>query len=159
MKNITIKRNSWHFWVACNLGGRRWSSTNQDFCAYVRRIILGLFLGTFLFSFCLFFVILYFWSGYEWATWVRGILFHGAHSAMPKFAIPFVVVNSVALLIGVILGLSWAVTSLKNYLDDRACERRVKVQQKSIVPKEPSFAQTAYRSVKDKICFKMNIVD
>jgi hypothetical protein len=157
MKNITIKKNSWHYWVASNPGG--WSSWREtDFCDYVRRVILGLFL----LSLCLFAILLYLWSGYDWVVWVHGVLSHAAHEHMPKFARLFVTVSVIAILIGFCFVAAFGVEHLRSYLIERAYQRRqLKSQQPSFaaIPKEPSFLQHAYRSMKDKMCFRMNIVD
>lgn len=154
MKEITIKRNSWHFWLASSLGSTR--SIETDFCRYVRRVLLGLFL----LSSYLLAIVLYLWSGYDCIVWAYSVLFHGTHIEMPRLARLFVIVSSLALLIIVAIGVAWCVEKIKEYLENRAYERRrLGPQQSPVIMKEPSFLQTAYRSIKDKVCFKMNIVD
>lgn|ERR1700682_5468384 len=157
MKDIHIKRNSWHYWVASNPGGwNTWRET--DFCDYVRRVILGLFL----LSLLLFAIILYLWFGYDWVVWAHSTIGHTAHTDMPKLARLFVTVSSVAVFVGGVIGIALGVEHLRSYLIERAYQRRqLKFQQPSFaaIPKEPSFLQHAYRSLKDKMCFRMNIVD
>lgn len=157
MKDIQIKRSSWHYWVASNLGG--WNRRREtDFCDYIRHVILAVIaLGLYLLA-----AVLYLWSGYDWVVWVHGALFHGSSEHMPKFARLFVTVSGVALFVGCAIVIAFGVEHLKYCLEERAYQRRLiksKRYHVAAVPKEPSFLQHAYRSLKDKVCFHMNIVD
>ena len=167
MKAIDINKKSWHFWLASKVGWRESKYHKKlrtrvptDFCYYVRRVILGIICASIWGSFIASVVGLYLYSGYFTVNWIMDMTHQGRFFKGPPEITPFIVVNFVVIIVAVVLGVIWCRIQLLEWRDKRGyAARLIARNQATTVPKEPSFVQVAYTSIKDKVCFRINIVD
>lgn len=141
MKTINLKNKSWHYFLAVTMGNFRVSS--GDFCSYVRNVIFG-----FIFSVMLATVVGFFGSallaGAANLLLLAYHFFAGTAYVVPSF-LAFGTVLLCAVLI--VAGLAVAVIFTRNRLEDRSIANE---------GKPDSFLKSAYKSLKDKVCFKVN---
>ena len=174
MKAIDINKRSWHFWLASKVGWKqryyskkldRWMDT--DFCSYVRWVILGIIVATIWGTLLAGVAGIYLYSGYYTVHWIIDMIHQGRFFKGPPEMVPFIFITGITLGVGIVLGLIWCVAQALEWRDHRrylASElARSKLGQPTLgptpVPKEPTFVQVAYRSIKDKVCFRINLVD
>jgi hypothetical protein len=171
MKAIDIREKSWHFWLASKVGWRE-SKYNKklrthvptDFCYYVRRVILGIICASIWGSVIAGLIGLYLYSGYFTVNWIVDMIHLGKFFPGPREIGPFLFINGIALGVCLVLGIAWGGGQLLTWRYLRREARNALARQLSglgvaPVPKEPSFVQVAYTSIKDKVCFRINIVD
>lgn len=142
MKTINLNSNSWHYWLATTIAS--FKPDSGDFCSYVRNVAGGALLFT-VFSMCVGALgamlltgigtgLVYLWgflSGHGFHTTNTWLLFSGLFT---------LVISTIAAFIFL-----W--TYIKNIRDERLA---------NAPPKPDSFLKAAWKSFKDKVCFKVN---
>lgn len=142
MKAISLNRKSWHYWTATKLGCYDWP--DEDFCKYIRHVVAGIMVAGVL------------------ALIAGTILYSALRLAYSALMCPFAkqctfghfeltVVISV-LAVAAVVGL---VFLYGHYLEKKR-ERRYAILHGKIPEPKPSFLVLAYRSFKDKVCFRVH---
>lgn len=152
MKEFTLNKKSWHYWLA-NFGTTRMGSYERkygtDICHYIRSVIKGLFLFTIAMAIC---SALALWVGnaiYEIALY----LIKGAELGEPtKFFIVFG--GATVITLTILLTVYGAVTGTQTLMRKQR-ERRWEQGN----PDEPGFLTLAYHKFKEKSCFKIKFED
>jgi hypothetical protein len=164
MKEMAINKASWHYWVATELGGFK-PKKHLDFCAYVRRFLLGM-LGAFVLS-CIGAFILYL---------VASLLFFGylfiTTGHIPKegwFGVGIMldaIIGGVIAVFAVVIALAVGVERLKEYLRETKKARQHEqylaaeayYQEHGKYPEvQDGFLTEAYRSFKQKTCYRLRV--
>lgn len=151
MKAITLKKNSWHYWLATNVAD--YKEYHNDFCAYVRSVFLGLIF--FCFFTCVFGVMgfgtlyaigrtLYSLYTCKIAGWF-GIVTACTYGNFEEVTLSFMV--GIASILGLIALGIWRYT----YKDKIQKEIYAGLRKAP----EPSFIALAYQSLKGKTCFRV----
>ncbi len=156
MKAINFKKNSWHAWIVRGPGclyQLDWLAENGkiDICRYTRSFIRGVILGILFLAFILMVAALLIipnisFGMYLYASYQAGhfLPWTTNETALVRIAI---IVDSVTFLIAMIA-----------YVIPKTISKiRSLIGQKERVVKEPGFVKVAYRSFKDKVCFKVNL--
>jgi hypothetical protein len=169
MKAVDINKGSWHFWLASQVSWKQTYYSNKlckrvptDFCYYVRRVILGFIWVAILASVALALAGLYLYSGYYTVQWVLDMIHQGKFFQGPGEAGPFLFITSMTLAVGIALGVILCIAQALKWRDTRCYLARELARSRAeptLLLKEPSFVQVAYRSIKDKVCFRINIVE
>ena len=142
MNSVSLRQKSWHYWLA-TVGGLREVDKCTDICTYTRKVIGGT-----LISFLILVVGLVLASSIV-GTFAMWIYYHDflVGTSLPIFiriaAMVFYVIFSaitLLMLVAIFHGLT------ENFKDWRARTQ-----------KQPGFVHQAYRSFKDKVCWKINI--
>ena len=146
MKALTFNRKSWHYWLATKVGGYK---EYYDFCAYVRSVIFGAIVMTMLLA--LGAAALYAVGRDVYALYTCQIAgWFGIKMVCTYGPFEDVVSGFIVGILAVVIIL-YTVIKYMNYRESvldkiRAGERP---------PKKPSFIKTAYRSIKEKTCYRV----
>ncbi len=133
MKSYTLKRNSWHYWLAKN--GGLWEH-NTDICTYIRKVIIGTIK---MIAVCIA-------AGASGAIAVLGTvnlvsaLFYGAQ------------INGLGAIVIAVL-----VTMVLIFFAFVYVEKVQPRLNRKRVEKEPGFVSLAYTKFKDKTCARIRI--
>lgn len=156
MKAIKMNSKSWHYKIATNFGSyRSWGSGSGDFCDYVRNFILGLFM---LSIFCglglvaLYFLVRLLWSGYTcWISRMFGTSMACTFGNPEQITLGIVVFACFALLF--IKGVTWLI----EYEREKKHAQQIALLRGEISHKDvrPGFIVSAYRSIKEKTCYRI----
>lgn len=143
MKTINLKAKSWHYFLAVKLGN--FNPNSGDFCSYVRNVLFGLVLGS------MFAAVVGFLGAIAMGAivnvslylyhWIVGTAY--VANAFAQFAT--IATGVILLAIGFIFGS----LVVREKLDDRKMA-------KAALNEPDSFLKSAYKSFKDKVCFKVN---
>jgi hypothetical protein len=152
METHKFSINSWHYQMTKFLFPLEIQNVN-DLCGYLRLVIAALMISTVIFIVASTLSIAAAFGTANLLAWIVFVVLHGLISMDG----PAVVVS------GVIIAISAAM--LLNHIANnrRAISNRIK----SILPerwvaeeqKDPSFITLAYRSLKSKICYKVEFID
>lgn len=141
MKTINLKAKSWHYFLAVTMGN--FDPDSGDFCSYVRNVILGL-VFTIAISAVLGGI------GSSLLAGVLNIVLLAYHFIMgTAYTAPSFMMFGTALLcaISVVMALASGAIFVKNRLQERKYAN---------ADKPDSFLKSAYKSFKEKVCFKVN---
>ncbi len=130
MKTYTLKRNSWHYWLA-DFADK--VDTDTDICTYIRKVFQGVFALLILIVACT--AVAAFIGTGVWN--ILNVLFFTA--SLNPAGIIFISVFLGAVLVG-----------LNEYYKNKRTHG-------SVEHKEPGFVSLAYRKFKDKTCFRIRI--
>jgi hypothetical protein len=141
MKTLKFNAKSWHYWLATKIGD--FDADDGDFCAYVRSVIFGFFmLG--LFGSCAFFLL--YALGREvyaaYTCWFTPVCAYGNFER--AFTIAVVVLAAIA-----------GIVALCIWNENRKMKIRAEINKGLRQPSEPGFISMAYKSIKEKTCFKV----
>jgi hypothetical protein len=153
---MEISRESWHYWVAAKWGGFE----SGDFCHYVRRFLLGV-LALFLLS------ALGVLIGYALISggFVLYKLVQTGHLLTPNgwWGLGFVI-DIACLLVVAVVGALYGISKWFSYWRDGVRHQREEAIAAYISehgeyppPPEPGFVSKAYRSIKDKTCYRIAV--
>lgn len=140
---ITFKMNSWHVWLVSHFSPYKPKYAN-DLCQYIRWVLLSIFLFATV-------AVLSF-------SVVSGVVFdilslfgrvHWHHNAPGSY---FELCAGVTNIVGSVIIALMTIIYAAGIVDKISRRSRNKVY----VLKEPGFVKIAYRSFKDKVCFKVN---
>lgn len=167
MKKLKLRRKSWHFRLADKFGweeyilnpkrgedGEPARILNDDFCAYLRRVLLGMFLYSLLVFAALFYVYM---TVSTLCTLAHGLLNWSKPTTLQAFAI---VVNGFILAIGTIWCLVYAYWELGGYelmQKFRAWRKPVRISTGEPSPEPDPFYRAAYETLKNKFCMKIEV--
>jgi hypothetical protein len=139
LKTINLNAKSWHYFLAVTIGG--FQSDSGDFCSYVRWVIAGAIALAFI-------------------TTAVGIM--AGIALLGAFGIGYALVhllfgiamfnNPIILICSIITSVVitfFALMLIVGYLKDKWNNREQ-------VEKPDSFVKSAYKSFKDKVCFKVD---
>jgi hypothetical protein len=146
MKTITLKKNSWHYWLATEFGDA-WKDDEKSFCSYMKEVMKGMLrlscvialLGAALF--CTGDMLYYFYK-----VWVAS----RTHATIPRAEGPAVV----AIIFYIMLIVGFVGVKLQTW----KTERRIRKYNARIGGGEPlsdSFLGNAIDTVRNKVCFKV----
>jgi hypothetical protein len=141
MKTLKFNSNSWHYWLATKIGD--FDPDDGDFCSYIRHVIFGA-LGS-LFAVTAASVVLYALGREVYAAytcWFTSVCTFG------KFESAVVAMACAVAAFSAFIGLAvW----YSNY------RMRVRSEIRNGLRSEPQpgFVKVAYRSIKEKTCFKV----
>jgi hypothetical protein len=139
MTPFTVKTNSWHYKLA-KFGKYDAHYGDHDICAYMRRVLFGLF-GVIVLT-----VIGICFAGSS--CFYIGLTFYALYKLI--FGIALDPVDWVLIGLPTAVGISNAIPVII---------RRLQRKRSYFPTPEPGFVKTAYRSWKDKYCVKLKIVD
>ncbi len=141
MKTLNFNKKSWHYWVATKMGD--FDFTAGDFCAYLRSVFLGLF---FLLVIAAFVALLMYFIGLELraaytCTFSKVCTFGKTEEAFADF----------------VAGLTAFAGFLALCSRNEKRKARIRAELNSGVrkPQQPGFLAMAYKSLKEKTCFKV----
>lgn len=135
MKPVVFKQDSWHYWLT-EFGG--WCPRNTDICRYTRAVLRGLLL----FLLSAFLVVAIAALTGAWFGWAVASITHS-----------FVPPEGLALVFCVALGVVAGTAALLGTL--YVLVEKVSPALADVV--YDSFASEAYRSFKDKVCFRVEV--
>ena len=154
MEAKTFKRNTWHAQLAFHYGPLHWHTYRYgggalDICAYTRAVLTGLIKLTFLMiGVSLFFVVPF----ADTLAWLVSGIVNGFTG--PDFPAQFFLT-----LVSVILGFAVLILVGAGIKSLWEAVRRKMAKGREEAPKPDSFVTSAYKSVKGKFCFRINVVD
>jgi hypothetical protein len=149
MKSLTFKKDSWHYKAAMFVFDS-WQIPN-DLCGYVRHVIWGGLMFILLMSFC---AALACGVGYLLCMWLHWLFQMISTMSFIAPSDEAVIVN---VILGVIAACGAAILAIKLIVDYKNDMRQKRYEEGYVEP-EPGFLRVAYRSFKDKTCFKINLV-
>lgn len=147
MEAIKINKNCWHYKIARKLGGWKeckYNDSPNDFCSYLTAFLGGLFKIALLIAFVSYLLIGY----YRLFYWIHTRFVEGIRTPLDFPSIFAVVITFLSIYVGILLWL-W------KYLERRKKQKTLYVP----VTKGPSFLKSAYISLKDKVCFQVELID
>ena len=152
MKQHTLNKDSWHFWLA-NIGVQRvYDWEERDICSYIRTVIYGaITLGAATIAA----IAIAIFFGYGFIT--LGMWFVECISTSI-----WVLPNPIAgmMLVGMILiAFGFLIFGIKRLFDmtiDRYVDYTIGQRHPQLASKEPSFIALAYSKFKNKTCFRIN---
>jgi ABC-type phosphate transport system permease subunit len=146
LKTINLNKKSWHYWVATTVGSFKPSSS--DFCKYVRHVILGSLLLAF-FSIVVAVVV-----GFLGGGLINiGILVWDFLSRTPyTITNAFMQAGSLVLCMISAAGIVGALI----YFAKSAYDERKWANEIANTNKPDSFVKNAYKTFRNKACFKVN---
>lgn len=140
MNSVELSKNSWHYKLATKFGDYYWYSSTSNICAYVREVIKGFFILLGVGGLALMGVVAI-------VTTLYWLIMHGFHFLN---APPFVIASAgLTSIVSLGTGLGLGISKIIEYQD-------MKRQANRANPPQPSFLKLAYRSFKDKMCFKIS---
>jgi hypothetical protein len=143
LKTINLKTNSWHYFLAVKMGDFRPSS--GDFCSYVRNVIGGSFLTLFLAT-----AASALGSALLAGVANIGLLIYHWLTGTAYTPNGFLVFGTVILLtVTLVSALLFFSVWFKDWREERQLVNQA-------INKPDSFLKSAYKSFKDKVCFKVN---
>lgn len=149
MKTLEFSSNSWHYTFAAR--GGYWPAS-QDFCQYVRCVIWG-FIKLVGIA-CMIFGAIYCVGDY--IAWVVECINTRSFVKIDPFTDPWTIgrtITSVVLYLFItIVAIAYAILIADYYQESRSTSKQV-------VEEKPSFIAEAYRSFKDKVCFRVTFKD
>lgn len=155
MRTLHFNKNSWHYKAAL-LASSNHYDIPENFCNYFWRVIFGSFLTL---------LLLGIFSLFTFLTVIAPILYLVVCLQYGTFWPPAEVVVGIVLDIIIMIGVAhFYITEniLPEYKKKRAA-KRLKLMEDGIypesTPKEPGFIVTAWRTFKDKTCFKIEFED
>lgn len=164
MKEMAINKASWHYWVAKELGGFK-ASKHLDFCAYVRRFLLGM-LGALALS-CIGALILYMVVSLAFFCYLFITTGHLPKDGWYGIGIMFdAIIGGVIGVFAAVIALAVGVEKLKEYVkksnDARRHERYLAAEayyeQHGKYPEiQDGFLTEAYRTFKQKTCYRLRV--
>jgi hypothetical protein len=141
---ITLKRKSWHYWVATEFGDM-WDCDSMSICDYLRYVGKGMLRGAFLLI-----IIGSLLAGlidaiYYWYQVGHAYFAHTKYPAEDDIAY---------FITGVVIAVSMLTVYalFKEWREDVALAREVAREQ----PKQPSFIAEAFKSITQKACVKIS---
>lgn len=149
MRTFKINRNSWHYRLLSHYDDNiQWRLSRIDFCAYARAIF-----GVTVLTIALALIILVlggcvlFWM-YDTVRWIASVIYH---LGSPTYVLTD---GSTATwgIVGVIVTAFAFICSCRWLIN-----RYVDWKYNHLDGKEPGFIVTAYKSVKDKFCMKVEL--
>lgn len=143
MKTLTFNSKSWHYWLATTIGDYSPNRTNKDFCAYTRSVIFGAGVVLILSAIALF--LLYSTGREVYALYT--CLFTKVctfNKFEQMFATGVVIVAGVAGLMALFV-----------WNENRKLAIRIAISNGTRPEPKPGFLKTAYKSLKEKTCFKV----
>jgi hypothetical protein len=144
MKTLEFKRNSWHYFLATKVGD--YDEDSNDFCSYVRNFILG---GAFLAAMSGVMLFLLYAIGRECYAFYT--CFFTKACTYGSFESGFAIfVAIIALVVLIIWFCCWNGNRLR--------ERRWAIEEGRLPQPKPSFVKTAYKSFKEKTCFRVEFI-
>lgn len=168
MKSFTLNKKSWHYWLATEFtkfNSNNWNC-NVDFdgCAYIRAVVLGLI------KCCAFPIFPVCWmliSVGVWAVALYNKLIHNIPYNINPFFLTGVGIFCVLLVLLIIAAVTTWWHNRQYGLEAEQARRRYTTAKKipgapkyaEPTAKEPSFLTIWYRSVKDKVCFRVKFSD
>lgn len=156
MKALNFSKKSWHYWLA-NLGN--YNEDREDFCHYVRSAIVGVFVCAMIAVVALAVIV----GVGDFIAWIVAMIVAGTYIE-PR--LPAQVTASllfISAVIGILLGISlWNEKRKIRKLNEQiAREREILnaiLEGKEPLPApQPNFIQSAYKTLKEKTCFKVNL--
>lgn len=149
MKTFNLNKKSWHFWLATRFGVMDKYEKDTNFCRYFWSTVLGGFVFSMLTA--VVGVATYFvgWIVYSWYQF---------------FATGFTMNEGVkvTLIIGALAAIAYALKLLFAFLEKRRRAKREAYyaierakEEGTYVEPEPGFLKQAYRSWKEKTCYKV----
>lgn len=145
MKKLKFKRNSWHHEIAI-LGGIDRYEEADDFCSYVRKFAAGSAIGLFFLVMSLSTIC----AVGDFLSWLAAMVaVHGyIEPTVFAFAVTFLII--LCAVIGMMAGL--------HILGQKIRRKNLAMRQSGVyIEPAPIFISKAYRSVKDKICFRIEL--
>lgn len=151
MKSITLKKNSWHYWLATNIGD--YKEYQNDFCAYVRSVLFSIIAGAL--------IVTTFGGIGLFILYVIGREVHALFTCVISgwFGISTVCSYgkfeeaATSFLVG--LAICAAIIAVIVF----SCKRKERIRKEIYAGRrkmpEPSFITLAYRSLKEKTCFRV----
>lgn len=145
MKRLKLSNKSWHYFIA-SMGGFCSVANDINICAYFEQCLMGIFFVLLFSSLILLnivglFVAVYFWChGVLSPTFVTG-------GFIPTFVNFCFVMFNVTVALAIVVGAGLLLVKL---FDNRGGGGR-----KKFTSKKQSFIASAYRSIKDKVCFRL----
>jgi len=190
MKGIRIEQGSWHYWLAEAFGWKKYRreekysiwedgkphyegevSIENDFCSYVRRVILGIFCSVMVTLACIMLVAVIMLSEYyALKHYILCTFFKECHDTPWSNAGTVLNIFIVAMYILYLL-----IDALPKYLRRRAynyrsgyslleakqerkrLKREAKLLRKLQRQNRETFLKMAYRSIKDRVCYRVDI--
>ena len=144
MKTINLNKKSWHFWIATTLGIFRPDS--GDFCKYVRNVIGGSIFGLMIAAAVGFVVAVLGGGLINIAIYLYDILTGHPYTITN----PVMQAGSIILLVSIVMvGIGFIVAYVKGKIEEHKYAT-------SGVDQPDSFVANAYKSIKNKVCFKVN---
>lgn len=151
MKAITLKKNSWHYWLATNIGD--YKEYQKDFCAYVRSVLFSIIAGAFIVAlfgsiglfilyaigrevYALYTCVISGWIG------ISTVCSYGKFEDATTGAFAGLAVCAAILAVIVLL-----------YKRKERIRKEIYAGRRKMP--EPSFVALAYRSLKEKTCFRV----
>ena len=150
MKTLNFNKKSWHYWFA-KMGD--YDHSRPDFCHYVRSALMGMFFSAVISVF----VAAAIYGTGDFIAWIIAMITTGLwFNLVPDLG---------AFVIGGTLIFAGTIAGLVGFSAFREKRRRAHFQKlqdairngKQLVEPTPSFIVTAYRTFKDKTCFKINL--
>ena len=140
MKTLKFNSKSWHYWLATKIGSYRpWG----DFCSYVRNVLGGLFVAAMLAAIA---------SGILLAI---GMEIRAAYTCwftpVCTFGKPEQAIAMGAGILAFIAAAIFGMIQLQDYKERVRDEIHAGIRKR----KEPGFVKMAYRSIKEKTCFRV----
>lgn len=148
MKPFVFNKDSWHYWLANEVGNFKGHIEETDICTYTRAVINGAFWATVAAAVMCGLV---YWITITLVWWVV-ILQHGFFEAVGP-----VVLTAILVIFGgsalVAEGVPWLFRKIRRAVYDSQSGRREKVKVKT-----DNFVAQAYRSWKEKTCVRVTLI-
>jgi hypothetical protein len=141
VKTLNFNKNSWHYRLATKVGD--FDEEDGDFCSYVRNVTLGVFLSAMMVT--MISIILYaigreFYAAYT--CWFTPVCTFGNFE------------KAVALTVAIAAGVVFTIFMLV-WNSNRRRRIREEIYLGRRMAPQPGFVKTAYKSIKEKTCFKV----
>lgn len=157
MKTLEFSKKSWHYLIATKLGPLHEHHEVTDFCRYVRAVIFGSLWGL-----CILIVgavVLYALGDFLGWLVVSAINWQ---FVQPSLAVQIILMllACVGIIAGaavLVFGLYFGVKISREHLHERAYQKRYGDGSKEYVPPPPGFIESAWKTFKDKTCFRVEL--
>lgn len=147
MKALTFNRTSWHYWLATKVGD--YKEYHNDFCAYVRSVIFGAIVMTMISGLAIFAVYAVGRDVYALYTChIAGWFGIKMACTYGKFED---VVTGLIVCMAFLVCLVWILIKLVQRGERISAE----IRRGERAERKPSFIKTAYKSIKEKTCFRV----
>lgn len=176
MKKIEIKKGSWHYELAEMFGWKRyvqteryvvnedgrprfdgWDTTEGDFCSYVRKILLGVIIGVGCTVVALAVTAMVLtWEYHTFKYYFLCVFYHSC--TLDRYGESGVILNNVVLGFSIF---ALCVVGMRKFSKMRGLtkfeQEELKILRTIQRRNEKTFLKAAYSSLKDKVCYRMEI--
>jgi hypothetical protein len=141
MKTLKFNSKSWHYLLATKIGD--FDEDGGDFCSYVRNVIFGVLLSLFLIA------------AASFVLYTLGREIYAAYTCWFTPVCTFDKFEQIAVLVACIAAAILGLIFLMVWNAERRARIREEIYMGMRVAPEPGFVKMAYKSIKEKTCFKV----